>query len=252
MQEPVVVEVSFPEIDPAAVAQLRAPLAPVVAQLKKRFPNVLNYESRNSANLVINASLLGAKFGDKDVAALKPLGRQIVIADLSGTAVTDRSAASFAAMTNAREIRLMHTKITDKTVLALGGLDRLESLNLFGTAVTPACLTVVERLPKLQYLYAGETKIPADRPRARCSKKQTPVLKQKQNYYIGSDLFCRKRRHSGKLSELDFPRISGPLNQQQTRYQNQRESKSRPEPINPHPFAETKEISQRQTEEPVA
>jgi mono/diheme cytochrome c family protein len=161
---PVVVEVSFPEIDPAAVTKLRAPLAPVVAQLKKRFPNVLNYESRSSANLVINASLLGARFGDKDVAALKPLGRQIAIADLSGTAVTDRSAASFAAMTNAREIRLMHTKITDKTVLALGGLDHLESLNLFGTAVTPACLTVVAHLPNLRHLYVGASKIPADVP----------------------------------------------------------------------------------------
>ena len=74
MQEPVVAEVTFEEIDPAAVAHSRAPLAPVVAQLKKRFPNVLDYESRSSANLVIDASLIGAKFGDEDVAALKPLG----------------------------------------------------------------------------------------------------------------------------------------------------------------------------------
>ena len=136
----------------------------VVAQLKKRFPDVLEYESRSSANLVIDASLMGAKFGDDDVAALKPVAEQIVVADFSGTAVTDRSAAFFAAMKHLRVLRLMRTKITDTTVLALGGLDHLESLDLFGTAVTPACLKVVEQLPKLHSLYVGETKIPAEVP----------------------------------------------------------------------------------------
>ena len=161
---PVVADVSFEEIDTAAVAKLRAPLAPTVAQLQKRFPDVLEYESRGSADLVVNVSLMGAKFGDEDMAALKPLAEQIVIADFSGTAVTDRSAASIAAMKRLRVLRLMRTKITDATMQALGGLDQLESLNVFGTAVTPAALLVAAHLPKLQHLYAGETKIPADVP----------------------------------------------------------------------------------------
>lgn len=162
--EPVVAEVTFEEIDPAAVAQLRAPLAREVAQLKQRFPDLLDYESRGSANLVIDASALGARFGDDDFAAVKPLSEQIVIADLSGTAITDRSALLLAAMKRTRVLRLTNTKITDATVLALGGLDRLESLDLYGTSVTPACFKVVERLPKLRHLYAGATKIPADVP----------------------------------------------------------------------------------------
>ncbi len=159
-----VAEVTFEEIDPAAVAQSRAALGPVVAQLKKQFPNVLEYESRSSANLVVDASMLGAKFTDEDVAALKPVAAQMVIADFSGTAVTDRSAAQFAAMKHLRVLRLMRTKITDTSVLALSGMDRLESLDLFGTAVTPACLKTVEQFPKLHHLYLGETKIPADVP----------------------------------------------------------------------------------------
>ena len=161
-EAPVVAEVTFEEIDPAAVTKVRAPLGQVVAQLKTRFPNVLEYESRSSANLVVDASMLGAKFTDEDVAALKPVAAQIVIADFSGTAVTDRSAALFAGMKSLRVLRLMRTKITDASVLALGGMDRLESLDLFGTAVTPACLKAAEQLPKLQHLYVGETKIPAD------------------------------------------------------------------------------------------
>jgi hypothetical protein len=56
----------------------------------------------------------------------------------------------------------MHTKITDATLQALGGLDQLESLNVFGTEVTPAALGVAIHLPRLQHLYVGETKIPAN------------------------------------------------------------------------------------------
>jgi hypothetical protein len=159
---PVVAEVTFAEIDPAAVAKLRAPLAAAVAQVEKRFPDVLSYESRGSADLVINVSLMGAKFGDDDLAALEPVAQQIVVADFSGTAITDRSAAAIAGMNRLRVLRLMRTKITDATMQALGGLDQLQSLNVLGTAVTPAALQVASHWPKLQHFYAGETRIPPD------------------------------------------------------------------------------------------
>jgi hypothetical protein len=159
---PVVAEVTFPEIDPAAVTQSRAPLAQAVGQLKERYPGVLEYESRGSAYLALDASALGPRFGDDDLAALKSLSAQIVIADLSRTAITDRSAPLLAAMKHARVLRLTETRITDAGVSSLGGLDQLESLDLYGTAVTPASLKVVESLPKLRHLYAGATKISAD------------------------------------------------------------------------------------------
>ncbi len=161
-EAPVVAEVTFPEIDPAAVTQLRAPLAAQVAQLEQRYPNLLDYESRGSANLVVDASALGARIGDDDLAALKPVSDQIVIADLSGTAITDRSGPLLAGMKRARVLRLTNTRITDATVLALAGLDQLASLDLYGTVVTPACLKVMQSLPKLRHLYVGATKIPAD------------------------------------------------------------------------------------------
>jgi hypothetical protein len=161
---PVAAEVTFPELDVVAVEKIRAPLALAVAQLQKRFPDVLEYESRGSADLVVNVSLMGARFGDVDVATLEPINEKIVIGDFSGTGVTDRSAGSIAAMKRLRVLGLMHTKITDATLQALGGLDQLESLNVFGTDVTPAALGVVVRLPKLQHLYVGDTKIPANVP----------------------------------------------------------------------------------------
>jgi hypothetical protein len=163
-EAPVVAEVTFAEIDPVAVTKSRAPRSEAIIQLQTRFPNALQYESRSSANLVLDASMLGTKFTDEDVAALKPVAGQLVIVDVSGTAVTDRSAALFATMKQLRVLRLMRTKITDTSVLALGEMDHMESLDLFGTPVTPAILKAAEPLPKLKHLYVGETKIPADVP----------------------------------------------------------------------------------------
>jgi uncharacterized membrane protein len=157
-----VAEVNFEEIDLAAVAKQRASLAPIVAQLQQRFPNILDYESRTSADIALSASWMGAKFDDNGLAALAALSERIVIADFSNTAITDRSAGAIAAMRHLRVLRLMHTKITDVTVQSLGTLDQLESLSVFDTAVTSAALPAISRLPKLRRIYAGGTKISVD------------------------------------------------------------------------------------------
>jgi len=156
---PAVAEVVIEEIDPAAVAKMRVGIAPAVAQLQKRFPNILEYESRGSANLFLNASILGPKFGDSDLAAFASVAGNITIADFSRTAITDRSSPAIAAMKRVRVLRLMNTTITDSTVEALGALDQLESLNVFGTRVTSGALPAVAKLPKLAHFYAGQTAI---------------------------------------------------------------------------------------------
>jgi hypothetical protein len=155
-----VAEVTFEEIDAAAVTKLRAGVASSVTQLQKRYPNILDYESRGSANLILNASILGPKFGDSDLEVLAPLAEHITLADFSRTAITDRSVTAIVAMKHLRVLRLMHTGITDKTVQGLGTLDQLEALNVFDTPVTPAALPAIARLPKLAHCYAGQTAIP--------------------------------------------------------------------------------------------
>jgi uncharacterized membrane protein len=154
-----VAEVTFEEIDTAAVTKQRAGIASSVTQLQQRYPNILAYESRGSANLILNASILGPKFGDHDLEALAPLAEHITAADFSRTAITDRSATAIAAMKQLRVLRLIHTGITDKTMQGLGALDQLESLNVFDTPVTPAALPAVAGLPKLAHFYAGQTAI---------------------------------------------------------------------------------------------
>ena len=153
-------EVTLEEVDPEAVAQARAGIASTVAQLQKQFPNILDYESRGSAALHLNPSVLGAKFGDSELAALAPVAEHITEADFSRTAITDRSLPVIAAMKRLRVLQLMDTKISDVTVQGLGGLDQLESLSVFGTPVTVASLPAIAGLPKLKHFYAGETAIP--------------------------------------------------------------------------------------------
>jgi hypothetical protein len=155
-----VADVAFPEIDPAVVTRQRSAIAPAVAQFQKEFPNILDYESQASADLRLNASLLGTKFGDNDLAALAALAEHITVADFSRTAITDRSAPAIAAMKRLRVLRLAGTAITDATLQRLGALEQLESLNVFGTLVTSSALTAISKLPRLAHLYVGQTAIP--------------------------------------------------------------------------------------------
>jgi uncharacterized membrane protein len=154
-----VTEVTFTEIDPTEVAKQRAAIEPAVTQLQKQFPNILDYETRGSADLRLNASLLAVKFGDKDLQAFAPVADHITTADLSRTAITDRSAAILVSMKRLRVLRLTNTSVTDATLQQLGTMDSIESVNVFGTLITPAILPIVAKLPKLAHFYVGETKI---------------------------------------------------------------------------------------------
>jgi len=152
-------EVKFEEIDPATVAKLRSAIAPAVAQLQKRFPNILDYDSRGSADLRLNASILGTKFGDQELEAFAPLAEHIIVGDFSRTSVTDHSAAAIAGMKRLHVLRLVDTRLTDATLLRLDSLNQLESLNVYGTPVTAAILPTIAKLPKLSHFYAGRTGI---------------------------------------------------------------------------------------------
>lgn len=135
-----VMEVTIPQSDPATVQRRRAPLAAAVKDLQALFPGLIAYEARESADLEVDASLKGARFGDANLAALSPLAAHIVRADLSGTAITDASAPMLATMTSLRLLRLANTKITDKTMEALAGHKALKSLSVVDTGVSDAAL----------------------------------------------------------------------------------------------------------------
>jgi hypothetical protein len=135
-----VVEVEIPKLDPAQVVKQRAPLEALVAQLQQRFPGVIAYEARDSADLEINASLKGQSFGDADLQALSPLAASVVAANLSGTAVGDASAPVLAAMIRLKSLRLSGTKVSDVTIHALDGAKALHSVTVVDTSITASAL----------------------------------------------------------------------------------------------------------------
>jgi uncharacterized membrane protein/mono/diheme cytochrome c family protein len=156
---PVVREVTFAKPNMAEVERGRAEIASALASLQQRFPNVLEYESRGSADLVLNASLLANAFKDDDVKAFAPVSSHIVVADFSRTGITDKSSSFIAGLKHIRILRLAHTHVGDVTLQSIAGLEQLSSLNIFDTAVTPAALPVLEKMHSLRICYAGQTAI---------------------------------------------------------------------------------------------
>ena len=106
-----VARVTIVDVDPQRVAAERAPITDALRALHQRFPGVIDYESRSSARLELDASLLGGAFGDRELAAFAPLQNYIVRADLSGTAVGEPSAPAIAEMKNLRVLRMMDVRL---------------------------------------------------------------------------------------------------------------------------------------------
>lgn len=165
-------EIELPEYDPSIADKARSTHASDVAALQKRYPDLLQYESRTSAMLSLNASLVGEKFGDSDLVSFKPVLEQIRAADFSGTSISDHSSDLIASMKNLRLLRLSHTHLTDDGVQRLRHLEQLQSINLLGTQVTPAMLGMIASMPKMEHVYVASTKITP-------SSANTPTLKQK-------------------------------------------------------------------------
>jgi hypothetical protein len=117
-----VAHVTIATVDPGKLATERAPVAGPLQELQRRFPNVIDYESRSSARLALNASLLGRGFGDRELAAFAPLAAWIVRADLSGTAVGDASAQALLAMKNLHSLRMVGVHAGPGLAAAIGAL----------------------------------------------------------------------------------------------------------------------------------
>ena len=99
----------------------------------------------------------GARFGDTDLATLRPLAPQTVWLDLSGTGITDAGLATVAQFKNLTRLHLNRTRISDTGLKQLSGLQQLEYLNLYGTGVTDAGLQSLTSLKKLRTLYIWQT-----------------------------------------------------------------------------------------------
>lgn len=138
-----VLPVTIPHSDPQGTARQRAMLAAELARLQQRYPGMIGYESRDSANLEVSAVLVGRRFGDADMQALLPLASRIVRLDLSGTAISD--AAPLGAMKAVIHLRLADTALRAKSVMALEKLPALKVLTVTGSAIPMQALDPLRR-----------------------------------------------------------------------------------------------------------
>jgi mono/diheme cytochrome c family protein len=112
-------KIEVPAVDEAAVERARAPFAAAFADLHARYPAAIAFVSRGSADLEINAALLGHSFGNDDLAKLAPVSGRIVRLDLTGTAVTDSAAVTLAGMSRLQTLRILNTRVTASSLAPL-------------------------------------------------------------------------------------------------------------------------------------
>jgi hypothetical protein len=123
--------------DAEAVAKARAPLEQRVRALNVSYPDSIRYLSRDSEALVIDVQRLGAGFDDADLAQFEPVAAAVSRLDLSGTAITDASAATLAAFGRLEALRLNGTGVGDSALAAVSRLRALKTLTLVDTQASP-------------------------------------------------------------------------------------------------------------------
>jgi mono/diheme cytochrome c family protein/YHS domain-containing protein len=129
----------------------------------------------------VNASLVGAEFGDADMALLQDLSPVLVWLNLARTSVGDAGLQRLAGFAQLRRLNIANTAVGDAGVSQLKGLDRLEVVNLYGSKVTDAGLQHVAMMPVLQKVYAFSTAITADGA-AAAVKLRTGLLVDRGEY----------------------------------------------------------------------
>jgi hypothetical protein len=134
-------------------------VSPLVNQLAEELGIALAPLSPSEPWLQCNASIVGRRFGDAELAKLAPIGPNILRLDLGGTRISDTGLVQLAAMPNLKRLHLERTDVTDAGLAHLKSLANLEYLNLHHTEITDHGLAQLEYLPKLKQLYLWQTKV---------------------------------------------------------------------------------------------
>ena len=135
-----------------------ADMAPQIAEATAHTGALIQPVAIDQPWLVINASV-ARTFGDHELAALIPIGKNITVLNLAGTKITDTGLTAIAQMPNLTDLKLERTAITDVGLKNLAQLRKLDYLNLYGTPVTDAGLETLKSLPALRHLYLWKTKV---------------------------------------------------------------------------------------------
>lgn len=155
----VIPKIDFGIANPAAESQAKIDAA--LQQLQQKGVVAARIAADTPA-VDVNASLIGASFGDADLALLQDLAPVLVWLNLSRTAVTDAGMEQVAKLTQLRRLGLANTAVGDSGVAKLAPLAKLEVINLYGSKLGDAGLVSAAALPALKKVYAFSTAATAD------------------------------------------------------------------------------------------
>jgi Planctomycete cytochrome C/Leucine Rich repeat len=130
-----------------------------LAAVRAAVPGALRAIVPGERELEYTAAVAGKAFGDKELAKLSAVGRDLVWIDLSRTAITDAGLTALATMPNLEHLDLRETAVGDAGVAALAPLGNLRTLGLYGTAVTDEGVPSIQRLAGVTRLYLGGTRV---------------------------------------------------------------------------------------------
>ena len=159
--EPKRASLDLPALDDAAISARDA----VLAKLSKIGASAGAIAADTPA-VEVNASLLGKKFGDEQMAMLAGLENSLVWLNLARSGVTDRGLAAVGSMSHLRRLDLSRTAISDSGLAAIGKLAHLDYLNLYGTKVTDEGLAHLRGMKSLQKVFLWGTKVTPDGAKA--------------------------------------------------------------------------------------
>jgi hypothetical protein len=128
-------EIKFAKLDKLKIKQARAPLAEKVLVLQQKYPHVLHYQARTSAQLILESFALRTGFDDQVLEEFASVKSALVELDIS------------------------HTQVTDKSIDLILTMFELTHINLQGSQISSDKIELLTTLPKLQKVIANQAQL---------------------------------------------------------------------------------------------
>jgi len=113
----------------------------------------------NATEFTLETNAARKTFDDQLLSELEPFAENFLMADLSGTPLTDKAMTSLAKFTRLETLNLSHTQITGRSIGALAALPELVSLNLYGSQLAADALPELLKLTGLKKLFIFQTEL---------------------------------------------------------------------------------------------
>lgn len=120
--------IKFLDIDWQAIKLARAPLEESVKQLQQTYPNLLHYQAKTSALLILDSFSMKHIFNDKHLKDYLNISSVITELYLANSDITDKSMAIILSMEQLSTINIVATNISQNGLMQLARLKNLRKI----------------------------------------------------------------------------------------------------------------------------